>query len=382
MQIEAKVMMALIRYEFGKDLSQEIKNLITPEIFKPLYELSKKHDLTHLVADALIENNLLKDGSVAKERFSIERDMAIYRYEQLSFELYRICDTLKEQKFTFIPLKGSVIRKFYPKPWMRTSCDIDILVKPEDLNAIIEILKSKLEYSLDCIAPYDAILNAPSGVNLELRYNPSAISEKTATVINTLFDRVVKKGEYQLLLDNETLYFYHLEHMAKHFSNGGCGVRFFLDAYVINKAISFDGEKLQKLLSETGLTAFANAVEKVANHWFNDGESDKLIKDIEDFVLGSGIFGTMQNRVAIGRKNKSKIGYLFSRVFLPYKYLKYQFPVLQKHPILAPFCQVRRWFRLLSKSSRQKSLNELKEIQNGDFERQNKVNDLIKELKL
>ncbi len=33
-----------------------------------------------------------------------------------------------------MPLKGSVIRNMYPEPWMRTSCDIDILVEKSSLD--------------------------------------------------------------------------------------------------------------------------------------------------------------------------------------------------------------------------------------------------------
>ena len=35
---------------------------------------------------------------------------------------------IKKVQIPFLPLKGSVIRQYYPEPWMRTSCDIDILV--------------------------------------------------------------------------------------------------------------------------------------------------------------------------------------------------------------------------------------------------------------
>ncbi|MBO4954226.1 MAG: nucleotidyltransferase family protein, partial [Clostridia bacterium] len=34
----------------------------------------------------------------------------------------------------FMPLKGAVIRQYYPEPWMRTSCDIDIHVKKDRLE--------------------------------------------------------------------------------------------------------------------------------------------------------------------------------------------------------------------------------------------------------
>ena len=60
----ARVMFALIRYEIGGlAISDEIKNLITRDTVVALYNLSKKHDLAHLVCDALDKNGFLEKGS-------------------------------------------------------------------------------------------------------------------------------------------------------------------------------------------------------------------------------------------------------------------------------------------------------------------------------
>ena len=57
----ARVMFALIRYEIGGlAISDEIKNLITRDTVVALYNLSKKHDLAHLVGDALDKNGFLE----------------------------------------------------------------------------------------------------------------------------------------------------------------------------------------------------------------------------------------------------------------------------------------------------------------------------------
>ncbi len=134
-QAVEKVFFALIRFEInGDELCDEIKNLITPDILPALFKLSKRHDLAHLVGDALDKNGLLPDGTEAKKRFLQERNMAVYRYEQIQYEYEQICEVLEKAKIPFIPLKGSVIRQYYPEPWMRTSCDIDILVKENILE--------------------------------------------------------------------------------------------------------------------------------------------------------------------------------------------------------------------------------------------------------
>ena len=47
--------------------------------------------------------------------------IAIYRYEKINYELNRLRSALNEAQIPFIPLKGSVLRQYYPEPWMRTS---------------------------------------------------------------------------------------------------------------------------------------------------------------------------------------------------------------------------------------------------------------------
>ena len=49
-------------------------------------------------------------------------------------------------------------------------------------------------------------------------------------------------------------------------------------------------------------------------------------------------------------KAGSRIKYVFLRVFMPYKLLTRQYPILEKHPILLPFCQILRWLRILTRN--------------------------------
>ena len=128
-----RVMMDLIAYEVcGKSIDKSQYSLTDEELVK-LYKLSKSHDLAHLVGDALIKNNLIGDGEV-KAKFQKQMVLAVYRYEKINYELGRLRKVLNEAKIPFIPLKGSVLRKYYLEPWMRTSCDIDVLVHEEAVD--------------------------------------------------------------------------------------------------------------------------------------------------------------------------------------------------------------------------------------------------------
>ena len=154
-----QTMFNCIKYE----ICRQIEKIVLPEVsvrfLSELYRLSKAHDVAHLVGDALNKSGVFENLpadldeneraaiSKVKEKFDEQIFTAVYRYENINYELERLKETLEEAKIPFIPLKGSVIRKYYPEPWMRTSCDIDILVREEDLNLAVRTLCDSLKYT-------------------------------------------------------------------------------------------------------------------------------------------------------------------------------------------------------------------------------------------
>ena len=378
-----KAFFALIRFEInGDELCDDVKNLITPEMAPVLFKLSKRHDLAHLIGDALDKNGLLSDGTEAKKRFLQERNMAVYRYEQIQYELGQICDTLEKAKISFIPLKGSVIRQYYPEPWMRTSCDIDILVKEENLPVAIDVLTQDLNYRHESTGNHDAHLFAESGVHLELHYKLSPNDEQWNTVLVNIWNYLVDNQTYKYSLREEMFYFYHIAHMGGHFKLGGCGVRSFLDLYLLHQHNLYNQENLSTLLNQGGLTAFNDAVCAVSECWFGKGVKTNLVEIIENYILYAGMYGDMRNRVAVAKAKKGSWKLLWSRIFLPYNKLKFQYPQLQKCPILYPFYIVKRWFKLIKREDREKSFREFDETMRGDVDKQERIAQLIKDLNL
>ena len=55
-------------------------------------------------------------------------------------------------------------------------------------------------------------------------------------VLAQIWDTAVSAGpgSHRLLLADEMFYFYHIAHMVKHFEVGGCGIRPFLDLWIMN----------------------------------------------------------------------------------------------------------------------------------------------------
>ena len=352
-QTVEKAFFALIRFEIkGDTLCDDIKNSITPDVLPALFKLSKRHDLAHLIGDALDKNGLLPDGTEAKKRFLRERDLAVYRYEQQQYEFVQICETLENAKIPFIPLKGSVIRAYYPEPWMRTSCDIDILVDKTNLVPAQKILEQNLEYQAKEVeSSHDVSLYALSGVHIELHHSlvEDEYAQSSSDVLCTVWDEIAESQSYQKTMSDEMFYFYHIAHMAKHFEIGGCGVRPFLDVYLLlQKKPDFHSEKCSQLLKQGKISTVTKAIEETTYVWFGEAEKTSLAKEIQDYILYAGMYADFENRAAVQQAKKGgRFKYLWSRIFLPFSQLSLQYPIVTTKRYLGPFYQVKRWFRLL-----------------------------------
>lgn len=381
-----KVFFALIRFEInGDELCDEMKNLITPEMLPVLFKLAKRHDLAHLIGDALDKNKLLPEGSEEKKRFLQERNMAVYRYEQIQYEFEQICQTLETIKIPFIPLKGSVIRQYYPESWMRTSCDIDVLVKEEDLSIVVEGLESLLNYKRVRRGNHDLSLFSESGVHLELHYSLAEenYTQKVGDILRIVWEKVVESKSYIKFMMDEMFYFYHIAHMVKHFEIGGCGVRPFLDIYLLRRDEKYLSQECRKILKDAQLLTFAEAVERTSEIWFAGQEEIKLAEEIKDYILYAGMYGDTENRVVVHHiKKGGRFKYLWSRIFLTYNQLVVQYPKLERKKWLLPFYQVKRWIRLLFGKDSQNVSKELKVNMRFKNDKKSSIAKLLEDLGL
>ena len=243
----------------GDELSNKEKESYSAEMLSPMLKAAKQHDILHLLVLGLKNNNLLDGDSQNLETVLFK---AVYRYEQINYDFTRLCDALEKAQIPFIPLKGSVIRSYYPEPWMRTSCDIDVLVHEADLETAVDSLVGTLGYTYKHKFTHDVSLVTPNGVHVELHYSlmEDEPVKSSFLVLNHAWDTAVRSQghDYWYELSDEVFYFYHIAHMAKHFENGGCGIRPFVDLRILNRQIRFDGTKRIQLLERGDLLLFAN----------------------------------------------------------------------------------------------------------------------------
>lgn len=343
----------------GYELTAAEKEAVRGADIEKLKELAAAHDIAHLVAYGLDRSGL--GGADDKN----EIFKAAYRYEQLNYELQCVCKTLEAAGIPFMPLKGSVIREFYPEPWMRSSGDIDVLVKESDLEKGIAVLTEKLGYRDGGRWTHDVSLYSPSGVHIELHFDlvEDSYAQASREVLAGVWDCALSanEGSYRKLMTDETFYLYHLAHMAKHFEHGGCGIRPFIDMWILENRVEHSNEKRDSLLDKAGLLKFANSCRKLSEYWLCGAEADGIILQMADYILRGGVYGTLENGFAAQKGKKGgKLGYVISRAFPPLSAMSPRFPKLKKYPFLLPFFWIYRMFLMVKTGRMKTTANELK----------------------
>jgi len=362
---ECELLFVLLRNEVCGQQMEEGFSKPSPELLKKLCTLSAMHDLAHIPGQALKRMNLLGDDP-ASVMLDEKRTEAIYRYIRLDLAYEQASAAFEQARIPFIPLKGTVLRQYYPEPWMRTSCDIDILVKETDLDRAIEVLTKALYCQCGGKGDHDISLYTAGGVHIELHFD--TIQERYA--VNNCRDVLAgiwedakpdRPDSCAYHMSDEMYYFYHIAHMAKHFGNGGCGVRTFLDVWILNHKVPHDRKIRETLLRKGGLLAFAHKAERLAEMWFSNLEPDAFDRTMSNYILRAGVYGNNENRAAVGQARVGgKVRYiLLRRVFMPYDYLKAEYLILGKHKWLFPFYQLVRWFSVLRKGLVGQTVREL-----------------------
>ena len=110
--------------------------------------LAAKHDVVHFIALAVAQKAL----QIPKEKVELYQGKMLSTavcMERLDYTYGQICQILQQAKVPFVPLKGAVIKNLYPQSWMRTRCDIDILVPPQHTEQAIRALQQQNGYTVE-----------------------------------------------------------------------------------------------------------------------------------------------------------------------------------------------------------------------------------------
>lgn len=272
-------------------------------------------------------------------------------YRQLQFDVEResILAKMSERGLSYLPLKGILLKDYYPLPGMRYMCDNDILYgltepDPEGGRRICGSTPEEREKSTEHAQQILCEIMEESGYETKQLHSNHDVFQKDPVfnfemhkdlmmAENPLYPyyanpwkRAIPDKEdgtgYGYHFRNEDEYIYILVHAYKHFSGGGCGIRTLADEYVFlqKKAHSLDCKYLKKELGTLNLTEFEENLRTAAVHAFSANAAiTETDRHMISYMMGSGTYGNLGNSV----NNKLKKIELFSGdKKRSYKYVK------------------------------------------------------------
>ena len=265
-----------------------------------------------------------------------------------------ITSTFNQAHIDHVYLKGIVLENIYPDKNLRLHGDIDLLVRKNELNKAISLLKEK-GFILDGSEAHHHICLRYNNIEVELHHSLVASFEKDHSFFKDAFGHIELVNEHEYVISPTYHFIFLISHYIRHIINGGAGLRELIDFYLVLKKYKIDMDEVNvylykykyKKIFETFLSEIEIIFEeKLYNYEFNEYASSLI-----DFSLDAGIhgFGLKNNKRDNFNKNhsKHKFKYLFKTLFIPVSRLFREYP-FTKSIILIPLGYIVRFFYLLT----------------------------------
>ena len=293
------------------------------------------------------------------EKYTNENMLALYRSVVREDAIDRISKALSGAGIDYILLKGAVLKAMYPEPWIRTSYDVDILVREESLDQAVKAIEAATEFQYTKRNYHDVELLSDR-MQLELHFSVKESMDNLDAVLEEAWSNAEPTGNgTQWRFTPEFQVFHIFTHMCYHMTHGGLGIRPFIDLWLLRRKTSYSEGKLREMLEKCGIERFYDNCLRLSEIWLEGAPEDCSLDALEKYCLEGGVLGTAHNTVISNQRNRNGANYVFSRLFVSREIIESTYPKAKKYPVLIPFYQVKRWFRLLDRKTRKSAVNEL-----------------------
>ena len=326
--------------------------------FQAVYSLAKAHDILNLTCYAIDRLEHKPEPELLK-KWQFNRNQCVHRSMIQTAEFEAICRAFEKKHIEYLPVKGLFISNLYPKTDYRFMSDLDILVRKEQLKAADGIMLS-LGYEADTLGyMYDDSFNKKPFMHVELHHELFPLNSPFHEYFDDVLDRC--GGKYGKKMSDEDAYIYIMAHMCKHYRESGTGIRSVADTYLLNRRYmpTMDREYLDAELIRLEIKEFVGVISEIADKWFSDKSFDSFSRE-ERYILNSGIYGTIEQKVLNRRSELGEKHFFLRRIFPPLNLMKDIFRPVRKFPFLVPVFYVYRIVRLILPSRRKKIKEELR----------------------
>ncbi len=327
-----------------------------------LYQMCRSHSMTAIVCDGLE-----MAGMKPEQKWVEAKAKAIRKIVLLDAERKKLLDFMEQNGIWYMPMKGIILKEFYPKLGMRQMGDNDILYD-EKYRAQIAAFMKQNGYTAESVGEsnHDVYQKKPI-YNFELHRNLfcEIVNEDILAYYADEKQRLKKdKGnQYGFHFSDEDFYIYMIVHEYKHYSISGTGLRSLMDdfVYLRAKGESLDWSYIQNELQKLGIREFEQRSRTLSSKVFSDPGCSRLTeaeREILEEYLFSGTYGTarktIEKRMELFQEPGGKvlkIRYLWSRLFPDMKFYKMNYPFFYRHKCLLPVAWIYRFFRGITVNS-------------------------------
>ena len=341
-----------------------------------LYKAAKHHLLTAMVGYAL------ESAGIYDHTFIQAKAKAIRKLALMDAEMSVLGDRLEHAGIWYMPLKGTVLKDYYPSYGLRQMADHDILfdaMRADDVKAIMTEMGFISENfgagNHDCYYK-KPVCNFEMHRSLFGKGHETKMQEYYSDIKARLISEEGSKYGYHF--SPEDFYIYMIAHEYKHYSGGGTGIRSLLDTYVYLNRVTLDMEYVTRESEELGIREFEETNRTLSLKVFGREAAEQQTMQLSDAetvlyenITGSGTYGTMENVVKNRMKKVTggqgkvtagmKLKYYLRRLF-PKQELLYPWYPLAKYKVLIPLVWVYR-ILVIAVVRRKKVLGEVRIVE-------------------
>lgn len=344
--------------------------------YSAVLELAKSHQVYNIIYPVISNANDISQAE--KDAWRNYNLSEITRMIAINNERSQIFEQLKNNKIKFMPLKGLIIKSYYPKESMRQMSDNDILFDISKRDDVAKIMKDRGYKAVATGENSDDYFKAPY-CTFEFHRNLFFEENDFCPKFDNLWARAVKDdtNEYMYHMGIDDVYIYSVCHMYKHFSTAGCGVRFLADNYLFLKKENdrLDWKYINSSLEKFGILDYEQKSRKLAFDIFEEKELDNDELNLLETYINHGIYGSGAIRLtkqikSLAEKDNIKTAkkkYLFSRLFPSRKKMIADYRILEKKPYLLPALYIYRLIKGLLNFKR--TVGEIKTVNRIDTDK-------------
>lgn len=298
-----------------------------------------------------IQNNL----PVMGQMFATVCQLIAINERQL-YMLKTLMGEFDKNGIEYMPLKGTVLKGIYPKSELRTMSDSDILIHMEQYDKIREIMLS-LGFKEGKQTGHELHWDHQS-IHMELHKSlmPPFNNSDIFGYFDDCWEKANKKADgtsccYEMRAEDQIVYLF--THLARHYRNGGVGIKHMTDMWVYQNSVSqLNKDYIKAELEKLKLYDFYVNVMHTVDIWFGKAENTQMSDFITQIIFDSGAYGKREGHLIsngvietkkAGSSQKARFTKILFEIFLPYSKMCDRFEILKKVPVLLPIMWVVRW---------------------------------------